>query len=157
MNIPKPNTIPESTSAIDIQTNSQPSTHCSQIIPFYDTTFFKYKNHFQGFFLPDDYSLDLKTFRQQHSQDPVLGTLYFWLTQNEKPDFLRPLITDDAFLHAYYKRFSQLFLMILQSLLAYTQKPPFILQHTLLHFQVQDTALFEFVSLFECFKPFLTS
>ena len=43
-NKPKSNTIPESTSVIDIQTNSPPSTHCSQIIPFYDTSFFKYKN-----------------------------------------------------------------------------------------------------------------
>ena len=60
------------TPAIKVQTNSQPATHCSQIIPFYDTSFFKYNNYFQGFFLPDDYSLDLKTLQQQQqSQDTV--------------------------------------------------------------------------------------
>ena len=47
------------TSAINVQTNSPSLTHCSQIIPFYDTSFFKYKTYFQGFFLPDDYSLDI--------------------------------------------------------------------------------------------------
>ena len=61
LNIPQ-----ESTSAINVQTNSSSTTlfsitHYSQIIPFFDTYFFKYKNYFQGFFLPDDYSLDIKT------------------------------------------------------------------------------------------------
>ena len=56
----------------------------------------------------DDYSLDLKTLQQQ-SQDPVLRTVYSWLTRNEKPKFLTSLITVTLFLHAYYKRFSQLF------------------------------------------------
>ena len=32
------------TSAINVQTNSPSLTHCSQNIPFYDTSFFKYKN-----------------------------------------------------------------------------------------------------------------
>ena len=36
-------TLQESTSAINVQTHSQPATHCSQIIPFYDPSFFKYK------------------------------------------------------------------------------------------------------------------
>ena len=49
------NTPPESTSAISVQTNSPSLTHCSQVLPFYDTSFFKYKKYFQGFFLPDDY------------------------------------------------------------------------------------------------------
>ena len=40
-----------STSAINVQTASRPATHCSQIIPFYDTSFFKYKKSFQVFFL----------------------------------------------------------------------------------------------------------
>ena len=56
---PKLNIIPTSssgsTSAIDVQTNSTPMTHSSQIVPFYDPSFFKYKMYFQGFFLPDDY------------------------------------------------------------------------------------------------------
>ena len=34
----------ESTSAINVQTNSPSLTHCSQTVPFYDTSFFKYKN-----------------------------------------------------------------------------------------------------------------
>ena len=37
----KPITKPESNSAMDVKTHSQPSTHCSQIIPFYVTSFFK--------------------------------------------------------------------------------------------------------------------
>ena len=61
-----------SKSSINVQTPSRPATHCSQIIPFYDNSSFKYKNYFQGFFLPDDYSLDLKILQQQQSQDPVL-------------------------------------------------------------------------------------
>ena len=61
INKPKSTTTQESTSAINVQTNSQPATHCSQLTPFYDTSFFEYKNYFQGFFLPDVYSLDLET------------------------------------------------------------------------------------------------
>ena len=68
--IPKPSS--ESTSVIDVQTNSNPITHSPQIIPFYDPSFFKYKTYFQGFFLPDDYSLDLKTLQAQQSQKPIL-------------------------------------------------------------------------------------
>ena len=77
---------------------------------FYDTSFFKYKNYFQGFFLPDDYSLDIKTLQQQQSQDPVLRTVYSWLLNNEKLEFVTPLITGTPFLLVYYKRFSQLFI-----------------------------------------------
>ena len=57
----------ESTSAINVQINSPSLTHCSQVIPFYETSFFKHKIYFQGFFLPDDYSLDIKTLQQQQS------------------------------------------------------------------------------------------
>ena len=71
--------------------------------------FLSTKNYFQGFFLPDDYSLDIKTLQQQQSQDPVLRTVYSWLLNNEKPEFITPLITGTPFLHVYYKRFSQLF------------------------------------------------
>ena len=71
---------------------------------------FKYKNYFQGFFLPGDYSLDITTLQQQHSQDPVLRTVYSWIVENEKPETLTPLITGTSFLHAYYKRFSELFI-----------------------------------------------
>ena len=67
---PSHNTSQKSISAINVQPNLPSLTHCQQIIPFYDTSFFKYKNYFQGFFLPDDYSLDIKTLQQQQSQDP---------------------------------------------------------------------------------------
>ena len=98
------------TSAINVQTISPSLTHCSQIIPFYDTSFFKYKNCFQCFFLPDDSSLDIKTLQQQQFQDPVLRNVYSWIIHNDKPESLTPLITGTPFLHAYYKRFSQLFI-----------------------------------------------
>ena len=68
--------------------------------------FVKYKNYFQGFFLPDDYSLDIKTLQQQQSQDPILKSVYSWINNNEKPDSLTPLIIGTPFLHAYYNRFS---------------------------------------------------
>ena len=100
----------ESISAIDVQSNSNPITHASRIVPFNDPSFFKYKTYFQGFFLPDDYSLDIKTLQTQQSQDPVLRTIYSWISRNEKPEFLTPLITGNLFLHAYYRRFSQLFI-----------------------------------------------
>ena len=98
----------KSFSAINVQTNFPSLTHCSQVIPFYDTSFFKYKNYFQGFFLPDDCSLDIKTLQQQQSQNPVLRTLYSWIINNEKPESLTPFNTGTPFLHAYYKSFSQL-------------------------------------------------
>ena len=99
-------------------------THCSQVIPFYDTSFFKYKNYFQGFFLPDDYPLDIKTLQQQQSQDPVLKTVYSWIFHNDKPEFLTPLITGTPFLYAYYKRFSQLFVDNSSNLISlYTTSP----------------------------------
>ena len=66
--------------------------------------------NFQGFFLPDDFSLDITTLQQQQSQDPVLRTVYSWIIHNKKPESLTPLITGTPFLHAYDKRFSQLFL-----------------------------------------------
>ena len=119
-----PTTPQHITSAINVQTNSPSLTHCSQIIPFYDTSFFKYKNYFQGFFLPDDYSLDIKTLQQQQSQDPVLRTVYSWIVHNNTPDSLTPLITGTPFLHAYYKRFSQLFIDNSTNLISlYTTNP----------------------------------
>ena len=105
-----PNTSQKSVSAINVQPNLPSLTHCPQIMPSYDKSFFKYKNYFQGFFLPDDYSLDITTLQQQQSLDPVLRTVYSWIVKNEKPETLTPLITGTPFLHAYYKRFSQLFI-----------------------------------------------
>ena len=66
--------------------------------------------YFQGFFLPDDYSLDLETLQVQQSQDPVFRTVHSWISRNAKPEFLTPLITGNLFLHAYYKRFKQIFI-----------------------------------------------
>ena len=51
---PSSNTPQETTSAINVQTNSPSITHSPQVIPCYDTSFFKYKIYFQRFFLPDD-------------------------------------------------------------------------------------------------------
>ena len=75
----KSNTPQKSVSAINVQTNLPSLTHCPQIIPFYDTSFFKYKNYF----LPDDYSLDITTLQQQQSQEPVLRTVYSWIVKRK--------------------------------------------------------------------------
>ena len=91
---------------------------------YYDTSFFKYKNYFQGFFLPDVYSLGITTLQQQQSQDPVLRTVYSWIIKNEKPETLTPLITGTPFLHAYYKRFAQLFIDVSTKFISlYTNHP----------------------------------
>ena len=106
----KPKSSSEITSAIDVQTNSTSMTYSSQLVPFQDPSFFKYKMYFQGFFLSDDYSLDLKTLQVQQSQDPVLRTVHSWFSRNEKSEFLTPLITGNLLLHAYYKRFKHFFI-----------------------------------------------
>ena len=67
------------------------TTHCSQIILFYDPPIFEYKRYFQVLFLRVDYTLDTITLKQQQAQDPVFKTLYFWITQNIKPDSLTQL------------------------------------------------------------------
>ena len=118
------NTSQKSVSAINVQTNLPSLTHCPQILPFYDTSFFKYKNYFQGFFLPDDCSLDITTLQQQQSQDPVLRTVYSWIVKKVKPETLTPLITGTPFLHSYYKRFSQLFIDDSTNLISLYNKHP---------------------------------
>ena len=50
-----------STSVIDTTEPIKISTQTSQVIPFYDPSFFKYKNYFKVFSLPDDFSPDLHT------------------------------------------------------------------------------------------------
>ena len=146
----------QTTSAINVQTNSPSITHSSQVIPFYDPSFFKYKNYFQGFFLPDDYSLDIKTLQQQQSQDPVLRTVYSWLLNNDKPEIVTPLITGTPFLHVYYKRFSQLsILTILQILLAYILQALLSSIKPLL--QTLYKTLYEYVFLFACSRLSLTN
>ena len=109
-----PNTAQKSVSALNVQPNLPSLTHSPQTIPFYDTSFLKYKNYFQGFFFPDDYSLDITTLQQQQSQDPVLRTVYSWIIKNEKPETL----TKD------YKRFSELFIDDSTNLISlYTKHP----------------------------------
>ena len=54
LNKSTPKTSQKSVSAINVQTNLPSLTRCPQTISFYDTSFFKYKNYFQGFCLPDD-------------------------------------------------------------------------------------------------------
>ena len=73
---PKSTFTPELTSAIDVLTNSKLSTHCSKSKPFYDTSFFKNRNNFEGFFLPGDYTLDHKTLQQQNSRSCSLQELW---------------------------------------------------------------------------------
>ena len=129
-----------STAAIIVQLNLPPTTYCSQILPFFDPSFFKYKYYFQGFFLPDNYSLDLKILQQQQSQDPVLRTVCFWLLNNEKPKFLTPLFTGTPFLHTYYKRFSQLFIEQSTNLISlYTKHPTPITHNSSSPTILQDT------------------
>ena len=75
-------------------------------------------------FSPDDYSLDITTLQQQQSQDPVLRTVYSWIIKNEKPETLTPLITGTPFVHAYYKRFSELSMNDSTNLISlYTKHP----------------------------------
>ena len=59
------------------------------------------KKDSQGFFLPDDFSLDLHTLQLQQTQDPVLKTVYHWIRHNTKPEYPTPLKHGSPFLHAY--------------------------------------------------------
>ena len=68
------------------------------------------KTYFQGFFLPDDFSLDPHTIQHQQTQDPVLKTVYQWIRHNNKPEISTPPIHGSPFLHAYYKIFYQFFI-----------------------------------------------
>ena len=50
--------------------------------------------------------------------------MYSWISRNEKPEFLTPLMTDNLFLHAYYKQFSKLFIDDTTNLISlYTTNP----------------------------------
>ena len=69
-----------------------------------------FKNYFQGFFLPDIFSLNLHTLQHQQAQDPVLKTVYHWIRQSAKPEYPTSLIHGSPFLHSYYKIFSQLYI-----------------------------------------------
>ena len=111
--------------------------------------------YFQGFFLPDDYSLDIKTLQQQQSQDPVLRTVYSWLLNKEKPEFITPLITGTPFLHVYYKRFSQLFIDESTNLISLYITNPLLIINPLL--QILYKILFAYAYLFDYLKLSLTN
>ena len=119
------------------------------------TSFFTYKNYFQGFFLPDDYSLDPKTLQQKQSQDPDLRTVYSWLTRKEKPKFLTPLITGTPFLHAFYKRISHFFKDDSTNLISLYTTKPILLQEIIPVLQMSCAILSESVFLFECLEQSL--
>ena len=158
---PTHNTPQKLVSAINVQPNLPSLTHCQQIIPFYDTSFFKYKNYFQGFFLPDDYSLDIKTLQQQQSQDPVLRTVYSWLLNNEKPEFVTPLITGTPFLPCRMstmyitKDFHNFSLTNPQILLVCILQTPLLITNPLL--QILYKTLFVYAYLSDCLKLSLTN
>ena len=76
--ITNPKSHAHSTKEIETQQLSKHSTKCSQIIPFYDRSFFKYKGCLQCFFLPDDYSLVILTLKNnkhktQYSKQCTIG------------------------------------------------------------------------------------
>ena len=98
-----------STSVIDTTEPNKLFTHTSQVIPFYDPSFVKYKKYFQDFFSPDDFSLDPHTLQHQQAQDPVLKTVYHWIRHNAKPEYPTRLLHGSPSLHAHYKIFSQFF------------------------------------------------
>ena len=128
----------------------------NKLYPFMIHHFFKYKNYFQGFFLPDDYSLDIKTLQQQQSQDPVLRTVYSWLLNNEKPEFITPLITGTPFLHVYYKRFSQLFIDESTNLISLYITNPTV-NNPILYSKFLYKILFAYAYLFDYLKLSLTN
>ena len=77
---------------------------------------------FKVFFLPDDYSLDIITLKQQQEQGPALKLVYYWITQNTKPNSLTPQI---LVLHFYMliRKFSHnSSLMTLRFLVNFIQK-----------------------------------
>ena len=96
----------------------------------------------------------MKTLQQQQSQDPVVRTVYSWIIHNDKPESLTPLVTGTPFLHAYYKRFSQLFIDNSTNLISlYTTNA------TVTNKSTPDfvRATIRICFLFECSKLYLTN
>ena len=85
--------------------------------------------------MPDAFSLDLHTLRHRKAQDLVLKTVYHWIRHNAEPEYPTISIHDSPFLHAYYKVFFQIFLMMALTSSVYTQKTSPFLTHNqiLLH------------------------
>ena len=101
------NTLKEQTLAIQYPTKSD---YCNQQIPFFDPSFFKYKNYLHYFFLPEDTQITIETIKSQQKQDPALQNVYHWLKTNERLLQIDPAIASNSFLSAYYKLFNQLYI-----------------------------------------------
>ena len=86
------------------------SDYCNQQVPFFDPSFFKYKNYFHYFFLPENTQITIETIKSQQKQDPVLQKVFHWLTTNDKPVQMDPIIASNSFLLVYYKLFNQLYI-----------------------------------------------
>ena len=95
----------EHTLAIQYPTKSD---YCSQQIPLFDPSFFKYKRYFQFFFLPEDTQITFESIQFQQKQDPVLKNVYHWLEINERPLQIDPTLASNSFLLVHYKLFNQL-------------------------------------------------
>ena len=65
------NIVKEHTLAIQYPTKSD---YCTQQVPFFDPSFFKYKKYFNYFFLPEDTQITIETIKTQQNQDTVLQT-----------------------------------------------------------------------------------
>ena len=101
------NTLKEQSLAIQYPTKSD---YCNQQVPFFDSSFFKYKRYFHDFFLPEDTQLTIETIKSQQKQDPVLQKIYHWLNTNERPLQIGPTIASNSFLSVFYKLFNQLYI-----------------------------------------------
>ena len=101
------NIMKEKTLAVQYPTKSD---YCNQQVPFFDPSFFKYKRYFLYFFLPENTQVTFETIKsQQQKQDPVLQKVFHWLTTNDNPLQIDPIIASNSFLLVYYKLFNQLY------------------------------------------------
>ena len=89
------NTFQEQTLAIQYPTKSD---YCNQQVPFFDSSFFKYKKHFHYFFLPENTQITIETKKSQQKQDPVLQKVYHWLEINERLSQIDLIISSISFL-----------------------------------------------------------
>ena len=99
------NILKEQTLAIQYLTKSD---YCNQQVPFFDPSFFKYKRYFLYFFLPESTQITIETKSSQQKQDPVFQKVFHWLTTNDKPVQIDPIIASNSFLLVYDKLFKQL-------------------------------------------------
>ena len=102
------NKLKEQTLAIKYPTKSD---YCNQQVPFFDPSFLKYKKYFHYFFLPENTQITIETINSQQKQDPVFQKVFHWLTTNDKPVQIDPIIASNSFLLVYYKLFNQLYIL----------------------------------------------